>query len=252
MPFPLAHPAAVLPLRRYCPRWFSFPALIVGSLVPDLGYCFGHHHHFGIYSHRLVGSFGFCLPAGLLMLLLLYLLRMPAVLLLPARHRQFFLPLCLHPPGSLWIMVISLLIGVWTHIFLDSLTHGNGWLAERWPILHERMMAGRIHFRLDHTLYEACTFLGVAYVAWSYLAWLEKAAGTPGWAIPGFKWLATLILAGATLFISLINHGALGPVALAAIGVLTALLVAAFFMGTVSALRNVEKDKIKTDGIRVK
>jgi hypothetical protein len=41
MPFPLAHPAAVLPLRRYCPKYLSFPVLIVGSLVPDVGYCLG-------------------------------------------------------------------------------------------------------------------------------------------------------------------------------------------------------------------
>ena len=40
MPFPLAHPAAVLPFRRYCSRWLNFPALVIGSLVPDLGYLF--------------------------------------------------------------------------------------------------------------------------------------------------------------------------------------------------------------------
>ena len=28
MPFTLAHPAAVLPLKRFCPRYLSFPALI--------------------------------------------------------------------------------------------------------------------------------------------------------------------------------------------------------------------------------
>jgi hypothetical protein len=38
MPFPLAHPVAVLPFRRYCPRFFSLPALVAGSLVPDYGH----------------------------------------------------------------------------------------------------------------------------------------------------------------------------------------------------------------------
>jgi len=59
MPFPVAHPAAVLPLRRYCPRYLSFPALVVGSLSPDLGYLFGHLHA-DWFSHRFwAGSFGF-------------------------------------------------------------------------------------------------------------------------------------------------------------------------------------------------
>jgi hypothetical protein len=59
MPFPVAHLAAVLPLRRYCPRYLSFPALVVGSLSPDLGYLFGHLHT-DWFSHRFwAGSFGF-------------------------------------------------------------------------------------------------------------------------------------------------------------------------------------------------
>src|SRR6266404_5342332 len=61
MAFPLAHPAAVLPLRRYCPRGFNFAALVVGSLSPDAGYLFGQRN-VDEFSHRVVGSFGFCLP----------------------------------------------------------------------------------------------------------------------------------------------------------------------------------------------
>ena len=71
MPFPTAHPAAVLPLRRYCPRLFNFPALIIGSLVPDLGYPLARfYRQFGDTSHTFYGSFVFCLPAGLLATLL--------------------------------------------------------------------------------------------------------------------------------------------------------------------------------------
>ena len=34
MPFTLAHPAAVLPLRR----WLWFPGLVAGAVAPDVGY----------------------------------------------------------------------------------------------------------------------------------------------------------------------------------------------------------------------
>ena len=63
MPFPLAHPAAVLPFRRYCPHWLNFTALLVGSVSPDLGYLFGPLK-VDVLSHTLAGSVLFCLPAG--------------------------------------------------------------------------------------------------------------------------------------------------------------------------------------------
>ena len=94
MPFPLAHPAAVLPLRRFCPRYLSFPALVAGSLSPDFGYVFGSLH-VDEFSHRLwAGSFGFCLPVGLLSVWVFYLVRAPLVGVLPGRYRQLFGPLC--------------------------------------------------------------------------------------------------------------------------------------------------------------
>jgi hypothetical protein len=37
MPWTFAHAAAVLPLRRCCPRRLHFPALVIGSLTPDFG-----------------------------------------------------------------------------------------------------------------------------------------------------------------------------------------------------------------------
>jgi hypothetical protein len=86
MPFPVAHPAAVLPLRRYCPRYLSFPALVVGSLSPDFGYVFGHLQ-VDRFSHRFwAGSFGFCLPAGLLIVWVFYLVRAPLLAILPGRY----------------------------------------------------------------------------------------------------------------------------------------------------------------------
>ena len=38
MPWTFAHPAAILPLRRFCPAPLDFSALVIGSMVPDLGY----------------------------------------------------------------------------------------------------------------------------------------------------------------------------------------------------------------------
>jgi hypothetical protein len=208
MPIPLAHPAAVLPLRRYCPRQLSFPALVIGSLTPDLGYAFGHLHG-DWFSHRFwAGSFGFCLPAGLVLVAAFYALRRPIAGVLLARWRHLMLPLCERPAGSPVRIALSLLIGAWTHILLDSITHEDGWLVEHLPGLRGAVPSfGKEALVVYDLLYATCTFFGVAWLADSYLRWLERnapaaragqGAGSVGW---------SLLLAASVLVLSLVCRG---------------------------------------------
>ena len=171
MPFPLAHPAAVLPLRRYCPRWLSFPALVVGCLTPDAGYLFGEGTG-GALSHRPLGSITFCLPAGIVLMLLFYVFRSPAVRMLPAPYQQALIPLCQRPPASIWTMVISLLIGAWSHLLLDSVTHGEGWVAEHLPPLQSLVLTvGGHSARACHLLWYACSFAGIIWLFLAFEKW---------------------------------------------------------------------------------
>jgi len=168
MPFTLAHPAAALPFRRYCPRLFSFPALVAGTLSPDVGYCFGALN-LDEFSHSLRGSMAFCLPAGVVMLGLFYGLRQPVVENLPERYRKLFLPFCRHPLGSPWIALFSLLVGIGLHLLLDSFTHKQGWLVLNLPLLQTPVFSvGRHTFRIFNLLWYACSFTGIV---WLYLAW---------------------------------------------------------------------------------
>jgi hypothetical protein len=233
MPYPLAHPAAVLPLRRFCPRYLSFPALIVGSLSPDAGYLFAHLR-VDWFSHRfLAGSFGFCLPAGLLMLLVFYLVRSPLVGILPTRYRPAFLPLCQRPAGSPFPIIGSLLLGAWTHIFLDSITHGDGWLVEHLPILQSAVLSvGKYRFSVHEVLYAGCTFTGVAWLALAYLRWLETAARAPGPGRPGVKWPGALLLAAATLFMAAASRGVHRSIGIYPAGMISVLMVVGFLLGT--------------------
>jgi hypothetical protein len=152
MLFPVAHPAAVLPLRRYCPRYLSFPALVAGSLSPDFGYLFGRLH-VDWFSYRFwAASFGFCLPVGLLIVWAFYLLRCPTVKLLPGCYRELFRPRTLEPrmfgfwpwgffrPSDFgfWIwpwlaLPVWVLFGAWTHdCSIPFPTRMAGW----WNIYH--------------------------------------------------------------------------------------------------------------------
>ena len=142
MPFTLAHPAAVVPLKRYFDRgYLIFSALVVGSLMPDVGYLLPGAKSQN-FTHTLPGIVIFSLPAGLVILWAFHnLLKMPCLSLLPADHRRCLLPysgvFLFRPWRQLFLISVSLLIGALTHIIWDGFTHGHGWGVQRFPFLQE-------------------------------------------------------------------------------------------------------------------
>jgi hypothetical protein len=232
MPFPLAHPAAVLPLRRYCPRRLSFLALVIGSLTPDLGYAF-EHLHVALFSHRLLaGSFGFCLPAGLVLVAAIYALRRPMVGILPARYRRAIWPLCERPAGSPVRIALSLLIGAWTHILLDSITHADGWLVEHLAILRSALpwIGGR-RLAVYAVLYAGTTFLGVAWLALVGLRWLE-ARDPSSLSKRRTMWGWALLLASGILLTAEASRGPRQVIGILPAGIIAIVLLAGFVVGT--------------------
>src|SRR3569833_910506 len=133
MPFTFAHPAAILPLRRS--RFLQTVPLIIGSVVPDAPYFFPYR--FARYfsdTHSLSSSFLVDVPLGVAILVVTLLLKEPLTILLGARARytclrsiERFYERPLHWP----IALFSILIGTWTHLAWDSVTHQSGWTAER-------------------------------------------------------------------------------------------------------------------------
>ena len=163
MPFPLAHLAAVLPLQRWCPKYCDFAALIVGSLTPDLAACIDDWEYF---SHTLLGTFVFCLPAGLLTLLIFRSVGAALVSTLPNPHRDVLLPLSAGSPGYGPRVVLSLLIGSWIHVAWDLLTHDHSWLVQRVPFLAARF-AG---MPVNHLVWWVSSAAGTGLVAFVYLS----------------------------------------------------------------------------------
>ena len=197
MPFPLAHPAAVLPLRRYCPRWLSFPALVIGSLTPDAGYCLGSlgGRDWGLFTHGMLGSVVFCLPLGMVLLALFYGLRSPVVRILPPPYQQAFLPLCNRSCSSAWVVVISLLVGTWTHLLWDSFTHSDGWCVQHLPVLDSVVFSVGGHTaRVCHVLWYGCSFAGVIFLFLAFDKW-KRACITGGAGASGKGRLLYAVLA---------------------------------------------------------
>jgi hypothetical protein len=135
VPYPFAHPAAVLPLARPMGRFAVPSALGIGSMLPDLWYFVPLVERSD--SHSVAALFWFCVPAGLIAYALFHLaLKQPLIALLSPRLGSFT---CAGLPPRPWYAVVaSLLVGSMTHVGWDDLTHSD---SHRW-LQHASTLAG--------------------------------------------------------------------------------------------------------------
>jgi len=151
MPFTLSHPAAVLPLLRHP---FSAVALVAGAIAPDLPYfarstpipvsaqSWYEPYMNATTSHGLVGALTVSLPYALALCGLFWVARRPVGTLLPDVAGP-------RPPESGgagaflrragWVL-LSLVIGIATHLVWDSFTHSDGYVVMNVPQLSTAMV----------------------------------------------------------------------------------------------------------------
>ncbi|HTX06461.1 MAG TPA: DUF4184 family protein [Steroidobacteraceae bacterium] len=168
MPFTLAHPAAVLPLRRV--RLLRTVPLIIGAVMPDVPYYLPWRiaRHIPPVTHTLLGTFTFDLPAGLLMLLVVWLLRVP--LAAPPGGRASAKCLAaIERFGSRplnWVLApLSIVVGTWTHIAWDSFTHADGWMVLRVSALSAPVSFLGYTGELCHVLQYVSSVFGLVVLA---------------------------------------------------------------------------------------
>jgi Domain of unknown function (DUF4184) len=225
MPFTLAHPAAVLPLKRFCPRYLSFSALLIGSTTPDAGYALSRYK-MDTYAHSFVGSFVFCLPVGLLMLAALYGLRRPVVERLPVRLREVYQPLSRQPIASPLILILSLLMGTWTHLAWDEVTHSHSRSVLDSRFLQTPLFSihGQI-IQVCHVLWYLSSFAGVAVLCFAYELWRRKRQGVSLAKYRGAAILHAVVIGELALPIEAIHHIRPGLVTYAITGFCSAALI---------------------------
>ncbi len=153
MPFTFSHPAIVLPLlKKYK---LSATGLIIGSMCPDFEYFFRMKVQSNI-SHTLLGLLLFNIPAGFLVALLVHeIIKKPLIENLPS----FFQDRLVVLKNINWIdylkfnfgyVIISILIGAFSHIFWDGFTHESGYFAEKIPFLQNEIMEIPFYKILQH------------------------------------------------------------------------------------------------------
>jgi hypothetical protein len=81
-------------------------------------------------------------------------------------------------------------------------------------------------------LYAGCTFAGVAWLAFCYLRWLEKAAGSSVPTARGMKRGCALLFASSILAVALASRGAHQLIGIVPAGIIAVLLVIGFLLAT--------------------
>lgn len=141
MPYTLAHMAAALPFRRFCPHRLDLPALLIGTVVPDIGYFVGIMS-LSDATHAASLAVPSCLAIGWLMYVVWCVLRQQVAELLPSQHRLVWTQHAATVADTSFVKRLlrvsaSLLIGSATHLFLDALTHRSGVFVEVIDVLRE-------------------------------------------------------------------------------------------------------------------
>lgn len=209
MPFTLAHPAAILPLRHV--SFLRTAPLVIGAVTPDVPYYLplglggGHTLRLRLDTHSLLGSCTVDLALGLALLAAVVLLREPLTVLLSARGRWLCLQ-ALEPfrrrAGEWLLAPFAILIGVWSHLLWDSFTHSEGWAVRHFAALNDTITIGWYTGEIFHLLQYLSSAVGLLILAW----WYRRLRVPPG-ALAGDESRrahagpALLLIAGAAVLI---------------------------------------------------
>ena len=179
MPFTFAHPAAVLPLRRRLKALQTVP-LIVGSVAPDLPYYLPMRFNrlLMLDTHTFSGVFWLDLPFGMVLLLFGFVFRRPLTALLSPRARALCLQSVQHfrdqPLHWVWAP-FAIILGAWTHLLWDSVTHDNGWVVRRVSALSAPISLGGYTGSLCHVMQYVCSIAGLL-ILW---IWFRRLPAPP-------------------------------------------------------------------------
>jgi hypothetical protein len=165
MPFTFSHPAAVLPFAFLPARWISMTGLVIGSTAPDFEYFF-RLDIYSIVSHTWSGLFWFDLPLTIILAFVFHFIvrdrlieNLPPFLskrLIVFKNfnwaKQF--------KENFIVVIISILIGIATHILWDGLTHEYGMFVLRTEALKKVFIIAGYEVPLYSILQHASTLIG--------------------------------------------------------------------------------------------
>ncbi|MGD0037453.1 MAG: DUF4184 family protein [Bacteroidota bacterium] len=164
MPFTLAHPVAVFPFRK---TRMDMTSLVIGSMAPDFDYLF-HTQTGTSLSHSLAGILYYCLPITVgVAFLWHFIIKASLASALPnflVSKYSDWLSNSWEFKSSfrLFIILVSAVIGIITHLVWDSFTHFSGFFVQKIAFLTQTTFI--YHLPIFKLLQYGCGILGAIIV----------------------------------------------------------------------------------------
>lgn len=156
MPFTLSHAAAVYPFKKLTPKYLSVSGLVMGSMAPDFEF-FLRFTLYGVWGHTFWGIFFFNLPVSILLCLLFHgVVKRALIVNLPTPLYVRFYKYADENwfaffKANILKVVISILLGVFTHFLWDNFTHAPNYVS---PFYVDFLLENMVIFEKNLPVYE--------------------------------------------------------------------------------------------------
>lgn len=174
MPFTFSHPAIILPLKYLPKKWISLTGLIIGSLTPDFEY-FLRMKVQSKYSHTFYGIFWFDLPLALLLTFIFHnIIRNELFYQSPNAIRSRIIIFSsfdwnIYFRKNWFVILISLLIGIASHIFWDAFTHEHGYFVKQISILNNSIIVNEKKILFWKILQHLSSLIGAIVIITAFI-----------------------------------------------------------------------------------
>lgn len=212
MPFTPAHPAILLPARVFPKKYFSWTALLIGSMVPDMEY-FLFMTPASRISHTLYGIINFNLPVTLLLAMAWHQFAGPVILRALPFFRNFYTTIHQDYAGWLakhWhIFLSSALIGIASHLILDGACHREGFIVQRISYLQQPAPVLGIYIYRCYALWYMLSAIGLVIMTFAtvdFYKLLRSENWKQFWSMRGFMFrviAVAAVIASARIFFGL-------------------------------------------------
>ncbi len=200
MPFTFAHPAIVIPLKRWL-KPLSLTGLVAGSIAPDFEFFLKMKVSENI-GHHWFGIFTFDVPFSLLICYLYHqFIRNTFINNLPGWFQSRMLGLQkfnwkIYFYKNKNQIFISILIGIFSHLFWDSFTHFDGFFVILFPVLGNNLILANKAFPIYMVLQILSSVIGMGLIG----IFIKNLPSTPG-QYPSINWPYWIVFIFTSMYI---------------------------------------------------
>ncbi|MFM2326076.1 MAG: hypothetical protein RIR31_278 [Bacteroidota bacterium] len=208
MPFTFSHPAVILPLCNFKKQILSVTGLIVGSIIPDFEFLM-RMRETESFGHTWLGILVLDIPLAIILTFVFHgLVRNILIQHLPKFLQKRFLFLLSfnwtnYFKENIGKVLLSLAIGIFSHVFLDAFTHYDGFFVLMSPFFFQKLALGGHTIPMYLILQICSSVAGGVYVLWFVLK-MKKAEYVQQVNTFYMYWIQLILLASCILAIRLL------------------------------------------------